>query len=117
MTTQPFASRLDDQTARRFGTFSYLPPLTDEQIRAQVSFMVAQGWSCSVEHVEPARAESNYWYMWKLPLFGERSVDAILAEVDRCATANPHDHVRLVGYDALRQTQGLAFVVRRGGSV
>jgi len=116
MTIQPFPSRVDDPASRRFGTFSYLPPLTDEQIRAQVAHMVRQGWSCSVEHVEPARATAGYWYLWKLPLFGERSVDAILAEAARCAAAHPGDHVRLVGYDARRQTQGLAFVVRRGAA-
>jgi ribulose-bisphosphate carboxylase small chain len=116
MTIQPFPSRLDDPSARRLGTFSYLPPMTDDEIRAQVAFMVAQGWSCSVEHVEPDRAERRYWYLWKLPMFGERSVDAILAEVGRCAQANPLDHVRLVGYDARHQTSGLAFVVRRAGS-
>jgi ribulose-bisphosphate carboxylase small chain len=52
--------------------------------------------------------------MWKLPMFGERNVDAILAEAEACHNANPDDFVRLIGYDNLRQTQGTAMVVYRG---
>jgi len=114
MTIQDFPSRMDDPAARRFGTFSYLPPLSAEQIERQVAYMLARGWSCSVEHVEPARATSTYWYMWKLPMFGERDVAAVMAEVAACGQANPGDLIRLVGYDGRRQTQGLALVVHRG---
>jgi ribulose-bisphosphate carboxylase small chain len=59
----------------------------------------------------------NYWYMWKLPLFGETDVNCVLAEADACHKANPNNHVRLVGYDKLKQTQGAAMVVFRGRTV
>ena len=29
------------------GTFSYLPDLTDEQIEAQLSYALRQGWACT----------------------------------------------------------------------
>ncbi len=111
---QDFASRVDDPDARRLGTFSYLPPFTREQIMRQVDHILAQGWSCSIEHVEPGRAASTYWYMWKLPMFGELDARVVMREVDACRAAHPGDHVRLIGYDRRRQTQGLAFVVHRG---
>ena len=54
---------------------------------------------------------------WKLPLFGETDVNRVLAEADACHKANPNNHVRLVGYDKLKQTQGAAMVVFRGKTV
>jgi ribulose-bisphosphate carboxylase small chain len=116
MTIQAFRSRVDDPTTRKFGTFSYLPALDREEIARQVEYALARDWTCSVEHVEPARAGKTYWYLWKLPLFGATDAAHVLAEVDACAQANPGDHVRLVAYDRRRQTQGLAIVVRRGGT-
>jgi ribulose-bisphosphate carboxylase small chain len=114
MTIQAFRSRVDDPTTRKFGTFSYLPALTGEEIVRQVEYILDQDWTCAVEHVEPARAGKTYWYLWKLPLFGARTADDVLAELDACHIANPGDLVRLVGYDRRRQTQGLAVVVHRG---
>ena len=116
MTVDSYPSRLDDPASRRLGTFSYLPPLSRDQVLGQIEHILAQGWTCSVEHVEPARASSQYWYMWKLPLFGELNADTVMAEVDLCREAHPGDHVRLIGYDSRRQTQGLTFVVHRGAA-
>lgn len=114
MTIQAFRSRRDDPASRRFGTFSYLPPMSREQIVRQVEYILAQGWTCSVEHVEPSRAGDTYWYLWKLPFFGATDAAEVMAEVDACQAANPDDHVRLVGYNRPKQTQGLAVVVQRG---
>ena len=100
--------------ARRYETFSYLPPMSADQIRAQIQYIVAQGWNPSVEHVEHGRSFAYYWYMWKLPMFGERNVDAILAELEACRREYPNHLVRLIGYDIYTQSQGLSFVVYRG---
>jgi ribulose-bisphosphate carboxylase small chain len=114
MTIQAFPSRVDDPGSRKFGTFSYLPALSREEIVAQVRYIIDQKWICSVEHVEPSRAPDTYWYMWKLPMFGETDPEVVMAEIEACREANPGDHVRLVAYDQKRQTQGLAVVVHRG---
>jgi len=100
-------------TERKGETFSYLPQLTPEKVRKQIQYLVSQGWNPSVEHTEPEKAFSHYWYMWKLPFFGEQSVEKILAEVDACHRANPGHHIRLVGYDNYAQSQGTAFIVIR----
>ncbi|MEY2341684.1 ribulose bisphosphate carboxylase small subunit [Acidithiobacillus sp. IBUN Pt1247-S3] len=104
----------DYKQVRRYETFSYLPPMSAEQIRAQVSYIIAQGWNPAVEHVEPERSFNHYWYMWKLPMFGERNVDTVLAELEACRREYPKHLVRLIGYDNYTQSQGLAFVVYRG---
>src|SRR3569832_3013462 len=95
---QDYKSSLSDVSSRKFETFSYLPEMTKEQIRKQVEYIVSKGWNPAVEHVEPENAFDHYWYMWKLPMFGETFVDTILAEAEACHKAHPKNHVRLVGY-------------------
>lgn len=114
---QDYKSSLSDTDSRKFETFSYLPQLSKEGIRAQVEYIVSKGWNPAVEHTEPENATSSYWYMWKLPMFGETDVDSILSEVDACHKAHPKNHVRLVGYDNFAQSQGTAMVIYRGKAV
>jgi ribulose-bisphosphate carboxylase small chain len=102
-------------TERRTETFSYLPPMTPERLRKQVAWLIAQGWNPAIEHTEPEKSFSSFWYLWKLPFFGEKSVERILAELEACHRANPGHHVRLIGYDNYAQSQGMAFVVYRAG--
>lgn len=115
---QDYNSSLSDAAqSRKYETFSYLPPLSAESTRAQVQYIVDQGWNPGIEHTEPEHATSNYWYMWKLPLFGETDVDVILAEIEACHKAHPENHVRLLGYNNFTQSAGTAMVIYRGKSV
>lgn len=104
----------DYKQSMKFETFSYLPSMSSEEIRAQIQYIVNQGWNPAVEHVEPEGAARNYWFMWKLPMFGEQSVDTVLAELDACHREYPNHYVRLIGYDNYTQSQGTSFVVYRG---
>ena len=102
------------QQTQRYETFSYLPPMKPEQVRRQIAYAIAQGWNPAVEHTERGTAAtSSFWYMWKLPLFGEQNVDAVLTEVEACHREFPNHVVRFVAYDNYSQSQGLAFVVYR----
>jgi ribulose-bisphosphate carboxylase small chain len=104
----------DYDSTPKYGTFSYLPEFNAEQTREQIAYIIGQGWNPAIEHVEPQRASKYYWYMWKLPMFGEQSVDRVLGEIEACHRAHPANHVRLIGYDNFSQSQGLQFVVHRG---
>ena len=112
-----YSSRLSNPDSRMMGTFSYLPPMTPEQIRKQIEWIIKNGWNPAIEHTEPEHAMMNYWYMWKLPMFGETDVDRILAELEACHQSNPENHVRLIGYDNFKQSQGANMVVYRGKAV
>ena len=101
------------KSSTKYETFSYLPPMTPEQIRQQITYCISQGWNPAVEHTEKDNAMGNYWYMWKLPLFGEQSVDAVLQELDACHREFPGHLVRFIAYDNYAQSQGMAFVVYR----
>jgi ribulose-bisphosphate carboxylase small chain len=103
---QDYNSSLSDAAqSRKFETFSYLPALSEESTRAQIQYVVDKGWN------------GSYWYMWKLPMFGETDVDAILAELEACHKAHPNNHVRLLGLDNFAQCAGTAMVIYRGVSV
>ncbi|MBI2314296.1 MAG: ribulose bisphosphate carboxylase small subunit [Betaproteobacteria bacterium] len=114
---QDYQSKLSDPASRKFGTFSYLPPMSAEEMRRQVEFIVKKGWNPAIEHTEPENMGGSYWYMWKLPMFGETDVAQILAEAEACHKAHPGHHVRLIGYDNFRQTQGTSMVIYRGKTV
>jgi ribulose-bisphosphate carboxylase small chain len=101
------------KSSTKYETFSYLPPMTPEQIRQQITYCISQGWNPAVEHTEKGNSMGNYWYMWKLPLFGEQSVDAVLQELDACHREFPGHLVRFIAYDNYSQSQGMAFVVYR----
>lgn len=103
----------DYKQSIKYETFSYLPALTAEQTRQQIQYIVSQGWNPAIEHVEPSKSHQYYWFMWKLPMFGEQSVDRILAELEACRREYPNHHVRLIGYDNYTQSQGTSFVVYR----
>ena len=111
---QDYRSSLSDPKSRKFETFSYLPEMTQDNIYKQVKYLVSRGWNPAIEHSEPDQAFNHFWYMWKLPMFGEADVDKILAEADACHKAHPNHHVRLVGYDNYKQSQGTAMVIYRG---
>ncbi|NJO17852.1 MAG: ribulose bisphosphate carboxylase small subunit [Thioploca sp.] len=111
---QDYRSSLSDPKSRKFETFSYLPEMTQDNIYKQVKYLVSKGWNPAIEHSEPEQAFNHFWYMWKLPMFGEADVDKILAEADACHKAHPNHHIRLVGYDNYKQSQGTAMVIYRG---
>jgi len=113
MDIQDYPSRMGDPASRRFEAFSYLAPMDEAEVKTQLDYVARRGWDCMIEHIEPERAGDDYWYMWKLPLFGERDVDEILKEAEACRLANPGHHVRISAIDRVRQTNGFSLVVYR----
>ena len=100
------------------GTFSYLPPLTDAQIGAQVQYALDNAWALSVEFTDDPHPRNFLWDMWGLPMFDMRDPAAILLEVQRCRDAYPARYVRVNAYDRRlgRQTTALSFIVQRPGN-
>lgn len=94
-------------------TFSYLPPMTEEEVRRQVEYVVAQGLIPAVEYTARPRADLVYWTMWDLPMVGVKDADAVMAELAACRAAHPDCYIKVVGYDARRQCQVVSFVAYR----
>lgn len=97
------------------GTFSFLPDLTDDEIRLQVQYCLDHGWAVSIEFTDDPHPRNTYWEMWGLPMFDLPDAAGVLAEVRACRDAYPGRYVRVMAYDASlgRQTVALSFIVQR----
>jgi len=108
----------DYQTKNTLETFGFLPPLTQQEVYAQINYMIAQGLTPGIEHELPENAGDHYWTMWKLPFFGETDLNNVVNELEACRSQYPDHNIRLTGYDNYTQSQGVNFVVfkAQGGS-
>ena len=97
------------------GSFSYLPDLTDEQILAQVKYIIKNGWAVSVEWTEDPHPRNCYWELWGLPLFGIKDASVVMYELDQCRAAHPTTYVKINAFDAARGVEScaLSFMVQR----
>lgn len=98
---------------RRYETLSYLPPLSDAQIAKQVQYILNQGYIAGIEFSESSEPEQHYWTLWKLPLFGARSTQEVLNEVQACRSQYSNCYIRVVGFDNVKQCQVLSFIVHK----
>lgn len=99
----------------RYGTFSYLPDLDDDEIAAQIKYALDKGWPVSVEHTDDPHPRNIYWEMWGLPMFDLAEPDGVLAQITECRTTFPGQYVRVLAYDAAlgKQTTAMSFLVQR----
>jgi ribulose-bisphosphate carboxylase small chain len=97
------------------GTFSHLPDLTDDEIKAQIQYSVDNGWAIAIEFTDDPHPRNVYWEMWDLPMFDVNDAAGPMTEVTRCREAYPNHYVRVTAYDARlwRQTTALSFIVNR----
>jgi ribulose-bisphosphate carboxylase small chain len=97
------------------GSFSFLPDLSDEEIRLQIEYALGQGWSCSVEHTDEPHPRNVYWEMFGLPMFDLKDAAGVLAEVRRCREAFPQHYAKLNAFDATHGVESLrmSFLVHR----
>ena len=65
----------------RQGTFSWLPDLTDDEIKAQIQYCMDKGWAVSVEYTDDPHPRNIYWEMWGLPMFDSTDASAAFSEV------------------------------------
>ena len=97
------------------GTFSFLPDLTDDEIRLQIDYALAQGWACSVEYTDDPHPRNTYWEMWGLPMFDLRDAAGVMQEVTACRDAHPQHYIKINAFDSVRgfETMRLSFMVNR----
>jgi ribulose-bisphosphate carboxylase small chain len=97
------------------GTFSFLPDLSDEEIRAQVEYCLRKGWACSLEFTEDPHPRNTYWEMWGLPMFGLKDAAGVMQEVQKCREAHPRVYIKFNAFDSIRGVESLAlsFIIHR----
>jgi ribulose-bisphosphate carboxylase small chain len=97
------------------GTFSFLPDLTDDQIRAQVQYALDKGWALGIEFTDDPHPRNTYWEMFGQPMFDLRDAAGVMQELRACRSANPGHYIRINAFDAERgfETVRLSFIVQR----
>ena len=97
------------------GTFSFLPDLTDDEIRAQVQYALDQGWACAVEHTDDPHPRNTYWEMYGMPMFDLRDAAGVMLELQECRKTFPNHYIRMLAFDATRGVESIAmsFIVNR----
>jgi ribulose-bisphosphate carboxylase small chain len=116
---------------KMFETFSFLPPLTTEQIGKQIDYITRNGWTPCLEFAESNKAyvaddfcvrfgnvasnysDNRYWTLWKLPMFGCTDSSQVIREIAACTRAFPTSYVRLTAFDNVKQVQIMGFLVQR----
>lgn len=97
------------------GTFSFLPDLTDVQIRAQIEYCLGHGWAVSLEYTDDPHPRNAYWEMYGMPMFDLRDAAGVMAEVDACRKTFPDHYVKVNAFDATLgwESLRLSFIVNR----
>ena len=97
------------------GQFSFLPDLTDDEIRLQVDYAIDHGWALSVEHTDDPHPRNTYWDLWGLPMFQIMDGAAVVYEVNACRKAFAGHYIKVNAFDATRGVESMAmsFIVQR----
>jgi len=97
------------------GTFSFLPDLTDAQIKAQVEYCLAKDWAVSIEYTDDPHPRNTYWEMYGNPMFDLKDAAGVMTEVNACRKAFPNHYVKLNAFDSTHGWEALrlSFIVNR----
>ena len=97
------------------GTFSFLPDLTDDQIRAQIEYCLGQGWAPAIEYTDDPHPRNTYWEMFGPPMFDLRDAAGVLLELEAARQTFPEHYIKLNAFDATRGIESLrlSFIVNR----
>jgi ribulose-bisphosphate carboxylase small chain len=83
------------------GCFSFLPDLTDDQIRTQVQYCIDNGWAVNIEFTDDPHPRNTFWEMWGLPMFDVKDAAGVMMEFDACRkTYGSRHYVRISGFDS-----------------
>jgi ribulose-bisphosphate carboxylase small chain len=97
------------------GQFSFLPDLTDAQIKAQIGYALQNGWAIGVEYTDDPHPRNTYWEMYGMPMFDLKDAAGILLEINNSRKAFPSHYIRVTAFDSTRgvESPAMSFIVNR----
>ena len=97
------------------GTFSFLPDLTDEQIKSQVNYAISQNWAINIEYTDDPHPRNSYWELWGLPLFDVKDAATVMYEINSCRQQHSDVYVKVNAFDNTRGVESctLSFIINR----
>ena len=94
------------------GQFSFLPDLTDEEIRAQIQYGLDRGYAWSVEYTDDPHPRNTYWEMHGLPMFDLQDAAGVMAELQQCRAAFPGHYIRMMAFSSVRGVESITSAAR-----
>jgi ribulose-bisphosphate carboxylase small chain len=97
------------------GQFSFLPDLTDAEIRLQCAYAIDRGWTVAIEFTDDPHPRNVYWEMWGLPIFGTKDPVVVVAQINACRRAHSSKYIKVVAFDSQRGVESIkmSFIVNR----
>ena len=97
------------------GCFSYLPDLTDAEIKLQIEYGLKKGYAWSVEYTDDPHPRNTYWEMFGVPMFDLKDAAGVLSELNGCRKTFPQHYIRMMAFDSTRGIESIAmsFIVNR----
>merc|ERR1711904_123441 len=125
--TQPMMGQMQAYSpfdGKKYETLSYLPPLTDAQIKSQIDFMIKNRWTPCLEvagdgdiylntAMGPGYYDNRYWSLYKLPMFGCTDSNEVINAIETCKREMPMAKIRVIGFDSSKQVQTAGFIVKK----
>ena len=97
------------------GTFSFLPDLTDLQIKKQIEYCLSRGQAIAVEYTDDPHPRNTYWEMFGMPMFDLRDPAGVMVEINNCRKTFPNHYIRVMSFDSTHGTESvvMSFIVNR----
>jgi ribulose-bisphosphate carboxylase small chain len=97
------------------GQFSFLPDLSDAQLKAQIAYALKNNWAVSVEYTDDPHPRNTYWEMFGNPMFDLRDPAGIVQEINECKKTFPRYYIRVTAFNSTRGVESptMSFIVNR----
>jgi len=97
------------------GQFSFLPDLSEGEIKMQVEYALNNGWAVGIEYTADPHPRNVYWSMYGNPMFDLRDPAGVMMELDACRAENPGKYIKLVAFDSKKgwESVRMSFMVQR----
>ncbi len=97
------------------GQFSFLPDLSDAEIKKQIEYALNQDWAVAIEFTDDPHPRNTYWSMWGTPMFDLKDPAGIMMELKACRAAHGDKYIKLLAFDSHKgfETLRMSFIVNR----
>ncbi|SEQ12701.1 ribulose 1,5-bisphosphate carboxylase small subunit [Solimonas aquatica] len=97
------------------GQFSFLPDLSDAEIKQQIEYGLEKGYAWSVEYTDDPHPRNTFWEMFGMPMFDLKDAAGVMMELAACRKTFPNHYIRMMAFDSTRNVESItmSFIVNR----
>ena len=97
------------------GQFSFLPDLTDAEIKLQIEYGLNNAWAIAIEYTDDPHPRNSYWSMFGNPMFDLRDPAGVMMELESCRSENPNSYIKILAFDSKKgwESVRMSFMVQR----